>query len=45
TANFRLLYGCGGQLSAQEAEEHVQDVVKLFMRAYRHNSVGGSDLR
>ncbi|MBK3443166.1 TetR/AcrR family transcriptional regulator [Pseudomonas lactis] len=35
TANFRLLYGCGGQLSAQEAEEHVQDVVRLFMRAYR----------
>jgi TetR/AcrR family transcriptional regulator, mexJK operon transcriptional repressor len=35
TANFRLLYGCGGQLSADDAEEHVQEVVGLFMRAYR----------
>ncbi|KAA0945009.1 MULTISPECIES: TetR/AcrR family transcriptional regulator [unclassified Pseudomonas] len=35
TANFRLLYGCGGQLSPEAAEEHVQDVVGLFMRAYR----------
>ncbi|WP_338479882.1 TetR/AcrR family transcriptional regulator [Pseudomonas trivialis] len=35
TANFRLLYGCGGQLSEQAAEAHVQDVVGLFMRAYR----------
>jgi TetR/AcrR family transcriptional repressor of mexJK operon len=35
TANFRLLYGCGGRLSETAAEEHVQDVVGLFMRAYR----------
>ena len=35
TANFCLLYGCGGQLSAEAAEEHVQEVVGLFMRAYR----------
>ncbi|WP_395608883.1 TetR/AcrR family transcriptional regulator [Pseudomonas sp. B22129] len=35
TANFCLLYGCGGQLSEEAAEEHVQEVVGLFMRAYR----------
>lgn len=35
TANFCLLYGCGGQLSADEAEAHVREVVGLFMRAYR----------
>ena len=35
TANFCLLYGCGGQLSAEAAEEHVQEIVGLFMRAYR----------
>lgn len=35
TANFCLLYGCGGPLSPEAAEEHVQDVVGLFMRAYR----------
>ncbi len=35
TANFQLLYGCGGQLSDAAAEEHVQDVVGLFIRAYR----------
>ncbi|MDQ0738931.1 TetR/AcrR family transcriptional regulator [Pseudomonas sp. W4I3] len=34
TANFRLLYGCGGQLSETDAEAHVQEVVGLFMRAY-----------
>lgn len=34
-ANFRLLYGCGTQLSAEAAEAHVQEVVALFMRAYR----------
>ena len=35
TANFCLLYGCAGQLSEEAAEAHVQDVVGLFMRAYR----------
>ena len=39
TANFRLLYGCGGQLSATEAEDHVQEVVRLFMRAYGGTSI------
>lgn len=34
-ANFRLLYGCGEPLKAQAAEAHVQEVVGLFMRAYR----------
>lgn len=34
-ANFRLLYGCGAPLQAEAAEEHVQEVVGLFMRAYR----------
>ncbi|CDF97315.1 MULTISPECIES: TetR/AcrR family transcriptional regulator [unclassified Pseudomonas] len=34
-ANFRLLYGCGAPLEADAAEEHVQEVVGLFMRAYR----------
>ncbi|AOE64144.1 TetR/AcrR family transcriptional regulator [Pseudomonas corrugata] len=34
-ANFRLLYGCGAPLVAEAAEEHVQEVVGLFMRAYR----------
>ena len=34
TANFCLLYGCGGQLTEEAAEAHVQDVVGLFMRAY-----------
>ncbi|NUT85387.1 TetR/AcrR family transcriptional regulator [Pseudomonas corrugata] len=34
-ANFRLLYGCGAPLEAEAAEEHVQEVVGLFMRAYR----------
>ena len=33
--NFRVLYGCGDPLSPEEAEAHVQDVVALFMRAYR----------
>ncbi|UVE16725.1 TetR/AcrR family transcriptional regulator [Pseudomonas sp. LS44] len=32
--NFRLLAGCGEQLSPSEAEEHVQEVVELFIRAY-----------
>ncbi|OLF56108.1 TetR/AcrR family transcriptional regulator [Pseudomonas chlororaphis] len=34
-ANFRLLYGCGVPLSDEAAEAHVQEVVGLFMRAYR----------
>jgi TetR/AcrR family transcriptional repressor of mexJK operon len=34
-ANFRLLYGCGAPLSGDAAEAHVQEVVALFMRAYR----------
>lgn len=33
-ANFRLLYGCGEPLSGPAAEAHVEEVVKLFMRAY-----------
>ncbi|AIC18286.1 MULTISPECIES: TetR/AcrR family transcriptional regulator [Pseudomonas] len=38
TANFRLLYGCGEPLSDEDAEEHVREVVGLFMRAYRPES-------
>lgn len=34
-ANFRLLYGCGKPLAGAAAEEHVREVVGLFMRAYR----------
>ncbi|AEA67215.1 MULTISPECIES: TetR/AcrR family transcriptional regulator [Pseudomonas] len=34
-ANFRLLYGCGAPLEPEAAEAHVQEVVELFMRAYR----------
>ena len=34
-ANFRLLYGCGAPLEAAAAEAHVEEVVGLFMRAYR----------
>ncbi|KAA5843870.1 TetR/AcrR family transcriptional regulator [Pseudomonas chlororaphis] len=37
-ANFRLLYGCGEPLSDEAAEEHVREVVGLFMRAYRPES-------
>ena len=33
--NFRLLYGYSGELSAEETEAHVQEVVDVFMRAYR----------
>ena len=33
--NFRLLIGCGELPDEQEAEAHVQEVVSLFMRAYR----------
>ena len=36
--NFRLLYGCGDPLTGEAAEEHVQEVVGLFMRAYRPGS-------
>ncbi|MEJ5058630.1 MULTISPECIES: TetR/AcrR family transcriptional regulator [unclassified Pseudomonas] len=34
-ANFRLLFGCGEPLDDEAAESHVQEVVGLFMRAYR----------
>lgn len=34
-ANFRLLLGYAPPLEADEAEAHVQEVVELFMRAYR----------
>jgi TetR/AcrR family transcriptional repressor of mexJK operon len=37
-ANFRLLYGCGEPLTGDAAESHVQEVVGLFMRAYRPES-------
>ncbi|QTT90695.1 TetR/AcrR family transcriptional regulator [Pseudomonas chlororaphis] len=37
-ANFRLLFGCGEPLSEAAAEEHVREVVGLFMRAYRPES-------
>jgi TetR/AcrR family transcriptional repressor of mexJK operon len=33
--NFRLLYCCGEPLSEEAAKSHVQEVVGLFMRAYR----------
>ncbi|WP_339531621.1 TetR/AcrR family transcriptional regulator [Pseudomonas mucidolens] len=39
TANFCLLYGCGERLSDAAAEEHVREVVGLFMRAYRAEAV------
>lgn len=34
-ANFRLLLGYAPPLEAEAAEAHVQEVVELFMRAYR----------
>ena len=34
-ANFRLLIGCGAAPEPEAAEAHVQEVVGLFMRAYR----------
>ncbi|MGY2221982.1 TetR/AcrR family transcriptional regulator [Pseudomonas gingeri] len=34
-ANFRLLYGCGAPLNAEDSEAHVREVVELFMRAYK----------
>ncbi|HEY0286009.1 MAG TPA: TetR/AcrR family transcriptional regulator [Pseudomonas sp.] len=33
--NFRLLIGCGELPDEQSAEQHVQEVVALFLRAYR----------
>ncbi|WP_449121538.1 TetR/AcrR family transcriptional regulator [Pseudomonas viridiflava] len=33
--NFRLLVGCSTPPHADTAERHVQEVVKLFMRAYQ----------
>jgi len=33
--NFRLLFGCGEPLSEEASERHIQEVVALFMRAYR----------
>ncbi|MBV4460086.1 TetR/AcrR family transcriptional regulator [Pseudomonas sp. COR58] len=33
--NFRLLYGCGEPLTEEAAQSHVEEVVGLFMRAYR----------
>ena len=33
--NFRLLFGGGEPLGPQESEAHVQEVVGIFMRAYR----------
>ena len=43
TANFCLLYGYGGQLSEEAADAHVQDVVGLFMRAYRREPAASGD--
>ncbi|WP_347904388.1 TetR/AcrR family transcriptional regulator [Pseudomonas purpurea] len=37
--NFRLLYGCGEPPTGDAAEAHVQEVVGLFMRAYRPQTV------
>jgi TetR/AcrR family transcriptional repressor of mexJK operon len=37
--NFRLLYGCGEPPVGEAAESHVQEVVGLFMRAYRPDPV------
>lgn len=34
-ANFQLLCGCGAPLEPDAAEAHVQEVVGLFVRAYR----------
>ncbi|QEY64623.1 TetR/AcrR family transcriptional regulator [Metapseudomonas lalkuanensis] len=32
--NFRLLIGCGAALEGEDAEQHVREVVELFIRAY-----------
>jgi len=37
--NFRLLYGCGERLNSEDSEAHVQEVVQVFMRAYRPQPV------
>ncbi|HEX5841984.1 MAG TPA: TetR/AcrR family transcriptional regulator [Pseudomonas sp.] len=34
-ANFRLLIGCGEALVGEAAEQHVQETVQMFIRAYR----------
>ncbi|MBX8496508.1 TetR/AcrR family transcriptional regulator [Pseudomonas cichorii] len=33
--HFRLLVGCGELPATEEAEQHVREVVEMFMRAYR----------
>lgn len=33
--NFRLLYGCGEPLSEEASQSHIEEVVGLFMRAYK----------
>ena len=33
--NFRLLIGCGAALEGEQAEQHVKEVVELFIRAYK----------
>ncbi|MBS4077298.1 MULTISPECIES: TetR/AcrR family transcriptional regulator [Pseudomonas] len=33
--NFRLMFGCGEPLSEEAAESHIEEVVGLFMRAYK----------
>ncbi|BCD84373.1 transcriptional regulator [Pseudomonas solani] len=37
--NFRLLIGCATPLQGEEAEQHVQEVVELFLRAYRAEDI------
>jgi TetR/AcrR family transcriptional repressor of mexJK operon len=38
--NFRLLIGCSAPLEGKEAEQHVQEVVELFIRAYTPSREG-----
>ncbi|WP_183006595.1 TetR/AcrR family transcriptional regulator C-terminal domain-containing protein, partial [Pseudomonas sp. UME83] len=33
--HFRLLIGCAELPPVEESERHVQEVVELFLRAYR----------
>ncbi len=40
-ANFCLLIGCGEPLHGAAAEQHVQNAVTMFMRAYRPNQATG----
>jgi TetR/AcrR family transcriptional repressor of mexJK operon len=40
-ANFCLLIGCGEPLHGAAAEQHVQNAVTMFMRAYRPNQAEG----